>query len=78
MTVATEASRDNLAVAGVGLFFHASQILFHFLGSACHITLGVKSCFGTSVILENASVWAWNTAIFHGHFTSGTVWMVLF
>ena len=78
MTIATKTGRVDLLVTAVGLFFHSSQILFHFLGGACHITLGVESCCGAPVILENASVGAWNTSIVHGHFTPGTVGLVVF
>ena len=62
-----------LVVAGVGLFFHAFQVLVHFIGSTGHITLGEPSVIGTSVILPIVTVLLFNHIPFQGHSASGTM-----
>ena len=45
-----ETGRVDVMVAGVGLVRHALQVLVYFIGTTGHITLGVPSGCGTSVI----------------------------
>ena len=51
VSLAMETGRVNLLVTGVGLVFHAFQILFHFICRAGHMTLGSPVACGTAVVL---------------------------
>ena len=55
----------NGFVAGVGLFGDALQVGAHFTSTTGHITLGVESGGGASVILPGATVGSLHTPKFH-------------
>jgi len=51
----------------VGLFFDASQVSAHLFDATGHITLGVESGTGASVILPGTTVWGSHASVCQGY-----------
>ena len=63
--------------AGVGLVSRALQVLVYFMGTTGHITLGVPSDCGTSVILPVSVDGCFDTTADHGHMTTRVLFFQL-
>ena len=78
VALTAEMGRVWVLVAGVGLFGHTFRVCMHFMGPTGHITLGVESGHGTSVILEGAAIGTFNTPDFHGYQTTWALRVLFF
>ena len=72
VTLAAETDWVDVPVACMHLSFHSFQVVTHFIGGACHKTLGVPILGGAFVVAPGVAIFLLDFPRYQGYQTPGT------